>query len=421
MEHRTPATESPFATRILDLVRAEALRADLTVAVDNLGTSLGTHLNDCDETLHSALSVLQDSAKAQWLHGPEHGMSVDNYRHHRDAIVGRANALHRRATAAAAAAGQLADLLTVLEPFDTDEDLYERIDTAGEDLADMGTDIEREAYLAHLWTSLEPGPAVDEPTAESLRRHFDTILGNTALGAPGRDTVDAWRRAHLQAAEWDADTFTYAIGTARSWNELIELWERLAPAVQDGRITTGQNIRLRDALTARVRVNGHTPALPPRLTELLTEYDTDGIALAARIRHAEDWATLRNVWEALKPGTHLERLAMVRALLRAARAMQTREAPQFTYDGQTLMSELDAWHRQLSATAAGIPDGSYDTEEAYTILSHAVAAATDTGNVAREHQLIGIIEAARAAGRITEDQHARIAATLTPAVKVAPA
>lgn len=421
----SPDNNSPFAQRILDLTRIEALRTDLTVAIDNLGVSQSSHLTDLGHNLQGALAVLQGAAAQQWLQGPDHGLTVKEYRQYRDAIVQRANALHRRAAAAAAAAGQIADLLTLCEPFPTTAEYEESIDEAPLTVAEMHTDSERQAYLTYLWNSLQAGPAITDRDAEDLRRRFDIVLGRTALGAALRDAVENWRHFHLLGLlGWDEDTFAYAIETARSWDELISLWEQVNTACQEGHINGVAGIRLRDALTARVRIAQDTTDMPPRLTELVTEYDTNGMALSARIRHAENWSVLTNVWEALRPGSDLERLGTVRALLRRVRAMQAAEDPTFSPEGQVLMSELDTWHRGLFSTAKDIAEGNaeaYDTEEAYTILYHAAAAAADTGNVAREHQLIGYIEAARAHGRITADHHTRITATLTPAVKVAPA
>lgn len=419
-----------WSARVLDLTRTAVAYRDLEAAVAALQTALGANIHpkhsDESETLAEALTDMHTSATDAWLKGTP--VRWNFYDITREAAIDRAEQLQALADDAATAADYIRAMLAACPPLDTPELLSGLITEAGSVLED-GQDT---PDLAALWHRLGPSDLIDDAAAVHLRRQFDTDIDATA-DPELSSAVIVWRSVHLSGQDgpvtWDYDTFDYAIRSMRAWPELIDVWDRITPAMQAGQITAAEAIRLRDAISARVRNGGSTPAIYRQLRDALVEYDTSGIALSARIRHAEDVVTLENVWEVLRGTQDLERLGMIRALLRKARAMQIDMSdddthPQYDVNRiDELMSELDEWHRGLFVIADDIAAGrgdNYSQEEAYRVLHTALEAADDTGNTGRRPHLAGMVERAHQRGRLTDDRHAILVGLISPTAQPLP-
>lgn len=421
-----PNEQQALTGRILDLTRAEAAYRDLHTAATDLDRHLETNIwgpeSDNVETLTAAIGWMRERTADMWANNqPVHWGLYDGTR---AAAIARAEAAAAAAESAAAAARRIADALTAAAPVDTTERMSALIDAAAAGLEDG----QYPPDINDVWARLGPTDIIEPTAANELRRKFDTNI-DYGTGNALAEYVNAWRGAYLAGEAgpiiWDAATFDYVIATARSWAELVDVWERLTPAAHEGHLTAAEAIRVRDTIAARVRSSGRDATVPPPLAAHLADYDTNTIALSARIRHAEQWQTLENVWAALKSSRDIQHLGIVRALLRRARQMQAQTPaspdPWGHTTGQGLLSELNEWHLNLYQTAADIAEGNgshYDTEESYEIIYNAVAAAEDIGNTARLPHLIGYIDAAHTRGAITDEHRAhlgRIIAAAEPA------
>lgn len=389
-----------FADRVLEFTRAEAILKALVVDIDNMQTSLTTTLAKRDETLAAQLAAFRASAVDQWLKGTGTGMDSNNYEHARNAAIGRARSLERRAYAAAEAAAALATLLENTEPLITPEDLIWRIDRLATQYYDgkYATAAAAEADLIGMWQALAPSPLVSPEAVEVLRRHYDNRITGPYTGAnlPNLyQAVSAWRAHHLDNAEWNPGTWEYAVGTVRSWDEVATLWHGLGDGAKREPLTAAQNVRLRTTLAERVKeVADGNPGAPRELVEAVTEFDNAHMWLMMRLRGAETMADLKVVADVLTGRARDERgsLTLMRALGRRFDVLTT-TATDADAEGDDwapaaiLKQMVTAWRTDVyreamaSTTASGGRD--YDEEARYILIDCALADARHTGN--REH------------------------------------
>lgn len=385
-----------FAGRVLEFTRAEAILKSLVVDIDNMQTSLTTNLGKRDNTLGNHLAAFRSSAVDQWLKGTGTGMSAPDYERARDAAIGRARSLERRAYDAAEAAAALATLLEHTEPLITPDDLVARIDAAAIGFYDgtYTSDAPAETDLIAVWQELTPSPLVSPEAVELLRRHYDTHITGPYTGRNLPNlyaTVSAWRSRHLAAPAWDAATWAYAVATIRSWDEAANLWHGLGDGTKRESLTAPQNMRLRNAIADRVRtaVPDSSPA-PRELVEAVTEFDTAHTWLMMRLRATETMADLVIVAESI---TGRARdvdggLTLMRALARRFDLL-TGTAPDADAEGdgwapvnvlgtQVANWRDDLYREALSATIAGGPD--YDANGRYVLIDCALADARHTGH-----------------------------------------
>lgn len=425
-----------FSGRVLEFTRAEAILKSLVVDIDNMQSSLTTTLANRDETLAAQLAAFRSSAVDQWLKGTGTGMATDNYEHARNAAIGRARSLERRAYAAAEAAQALAFVLEGTEPLITAEDLIWRIDRLATQYYDgkYANDAAAEADLIAMWQALTPSTLVSPEAVEILRRHYDAKITGPYTGGNLPTlyaAVTAWRENHLSAGAWDAGTWEYAVATLRSWDEAMGMWGALSDS-RRGDISPAQNMRLRTAIAERVK-ESPTPkekgTNPPlfELAEAVTEFDNAHMWLMMRIRSAETMADLKIVAD-IVTGRARDvdgSLTLMRALARRFDVLTT------TATDATDATEGDDWapvkilrvtvanwrddlYRQAlgCTTARGATD--YDESGRYVLLDCALADARHTGN--REHvaNLLDVIARVQDAGAehiLTADHIARLRAT----------
>jgi hypothetical protein len=423
-----------FAARVLEFTRAEAILATLVVDIDNMKSSLTTHLAKRDETLANQLAAFRSSAVDQWLKGTGAGMVTGEYDHARTAAVGRARSIERRAYAAAEAAATLAQLLEGVEPLITAEDLIWRIDQAARDFYDgkYHTDAAAEADLIALWQALTPSTLVSPDAVEVLRRHYDAKITGPYVGANLPTLyagVTEWREHHLTRATWDAGTWEYAVGTLRSWDEAANLWHMLGDGPQRDTLSPGQNVRLRTAIADRVK-EAATPkerhTNPPlfELAEAVTEFDNGHMWLMTRLRAAETMADL-NIVANVIGGRARDvdgGLTLMRALARRFDVLTT-TASDADAEGDDwapaaiLAKMVDHWRTEVytEAVACTTARGTVDYDEAgrYQLLDCALADARHTGNVdhvAKLLTVIGRVENAGADHILTPDHIGRLKA-----------
>jgi hypothetical protein len=423
-----------FSGRVLEFTRAEAILAALVVDIDNMKTSLSTKLNDRGETLAAQLGQFRASAVDQWLKGTGTGMATDNYDHARAAAVGRARSLERRAYAAAEAAAALATLLEGVEPLITPEDLIWRIDQAATGFYDgkYHTDAAAEADLTAIWLALAPSALVSPDAVEVLRRHYDAKITGPYLGANLPTlyaAVTEWRDHHLGAATpeqpWDAGTWAYAVGTARSWNEVADLWRMLGDDAHRTRLSAAENLRLRTTIRDRVNTTPSDYAqAPSELAEAVTEFDNGHMWLMTRVRGAETMHDLGIVATAIGGRDRAIEggLTLMRALARRFDALKT-TAPDADPEGDewapaaVLATAVSHWRSEVYAEAVacttGHTAGAYDEAGRYELLACALADARHTGNadhVAKLLTAIGRVENAGADHILTPDHIGRLKA-----------
>jgi hypothetical protein len=390
-----PTTDAAalLADRVLAYTDATARLADLTIDVTNLHTSLTTPLTKRDENLSDQLDALRADAVAAWRkHTP--GIDAGNYEHARAAACARARAIERRARAAAEDAARLADLLDTLTHYDTAADVHNAILDLADHFADgtLGTnDAAAEAPLMAMWQSLAPSPFITDAAAEALRRDYDTAITAPYTGANMPTltaTVTRWRETHLSRATWDAGTFTYAIATARTWDEVASLWTLLGDK-EYAKVTMPENIRARTAIVDRI-IDG--PDAPDELREAAGEFNRGRQWLLTRMRMAETMADLKIVTDLIaatyRGAEHdltLMRCAARKFDLIAATA--TAPDPDTTPNGwapaDILRATITQWRTETydTALAATTAAGGRDLAEAdrYTILDCALMDARHTG------------------------------------------
>lgn len=428
---------SVFGERVLAYTDARGILADLTVDIDNLHTSLTSPLTKRDENLPDQLEALLGDAVAQWRKGNGHAtLDADNYEHARAAAIGRARALERRARAAAEHAARLADLLDTLEHYDTPEDIIWAIECTARKYENghYSSDADAAVALTALWHRLTPSALVSADAVDILRRHYDAhlfgaITQSAHLGNL-RGALDAWREGHLARSKWTADTFAYAINTARGWDELADLWQLLTiPATdRDGnpnpephRATTGpENIRLHTAITDKVANVGDTHIEIPRaLREAVTEFNTSPMALMTRIRMSETMHDLFAVSNVITgrsrdaEGTlnimraHNRKYDQLIATATDADAEGDDWAP-----AAQLRDRVQRWRREVwrAAGASNNADerGHYTPETRYELLYNALAEAVDAGETRVVTTLLTVADEAVAENLLTEEHHKRL-------------
>jgi hypothetical protein len=404
-----------FADRVLEFTRAEAILAALVVDIDNMKSSLTTGLTKRDETLASQLAAFRSSAVDQWLKGTGAGMATDNYDHARNASIGRARSLERRAYAAAEAAAALATLLENTEPLTTAEDLIWRIDHLATQYYDgqYPTDAAAEADLTAMWLALTPSPLVSPEAVEILRRHYDTKITGPYTGQNLPNlyaSVSEWRTYHLDNTEWNPGTWEYAVNTIRSWDEAATLWQALGDGPRREPLTGPQNVRLRTTLADRVKeVADGNPGAPRELVEAVTEFDNAHMWLMTRIRAAETMADLIIVANVLGGHDPLNRssLTLMRALARRFDVLST-TAPDADSKGDTwanasvLAQRVQAWRQDLYTNAMGCTTArgatDYDAESRYILIDCALADARHTGQHANLGNLLATVDRVATAG-----------------------
>lgn len=404
-----------FAGRVLEFTRAEAILKALVVDIDNMQSSLGTALSNRDEKLADSLAAFRASAVDQWLKGTGAGMATDNYEHARNAAIGRARSLERRAYAAAEAAQALAFVLEGTEPLITAEDLIWRIDRLATQYYDgkYANDAAAEADLIAMWQSLTPSPLVSPEAVEVLRRHYDAKITGPYPGANLPTlyaAVSAWREHHLTGAEWNLGTWEYAVGTVRSWDEAANLWNMLGEGTQREPLTGAQNMRLRTDLADRVKNTPSDHAQPPRdLAEAVTEFDNGRRWLMMRIRAAETMADLKVVADVVTGRARDAdgSLALMGAIGRRFDVLTT-TATDADAEGDDwapasiLKQMVTAWrtdiYREAMActTARGVTD--YDEAARYTLIDQALAVARHTGNRDHVANILAVVARVEAAG-----------------------
>lgn len=391
-----------FSGRVLEFTRAEAILKALVVDIDNMQSSLGTALAKRDEKLADQLAAFRASAVDQWLKGTGAGMSTNNYEHARNAAIGRARSLERRAYAAAEAAAALATLLENTEPLITPDDLVARIDLVASHFYEgtYTSEAAAERDLIAMWQELTPSPLVSPEAVELLRRHYDTHITGPYTGRNLPDlyaAVSAWRSRHLTAPKWDAHTWEYAVATIRSWDEAATLWNDLGDGTKREPLTAAQNMRLRNAIAARVKAAAapkeqHTDPALFNLAALVTEFDTAHTWLMMRLRATETMADLSTVAEVvLGRARDVDGgLTLMRALSRRFDLL-TGTAPDADADAEDdgwapvniLRAQVANWRddlyrEALSATTAGGRD--YDANGRYVLIDCALADARHTGH-----------------------------------------
>jgi hypothetical protein len=425
-----------FGDRVLEFTRAEAILKALVVDIDNMQSSLGTTLAKRDETLAAQLAAFRASAIDQWLKGTGAGMDSNNYEHARNAAIGRARSLERRAHDAAVAAAALATLLEHTEPLITPEDLIWRIDRLSTQFYDAkyNTDADAEADLISMWQALTPSPLVSPEAVEVLRRHYDAKItgpypgGNLPTLYPA---VTAWRENHLSAGAWDAGTWEYAVATLRSWDEAMGMWGVLSDT-RRGDISPAQNMRLRTAIADRVK-ESPTPkekgTNPPlfELSEAVTEFDNAHMWLMTRIRSSETMADLKIVADIV---TGRSRdidggIILMRAVARKYDALTT-TATDADPEGDDwhpaaiVHQMVKAWRTDIAqaalecTTARGTTD--YTEEQRYKLLDCALGDARHTGAATTTAALLGAIARVADAGAehiLTADHIARLRAAVS--------
>lgn len=381
-----------LAGRVLAFTQAEAILADVNAAVDLLGESLTTHINDHDEKLADVIDGLLKKARDQWLERPGGEMGEGTYNWHRAAVIGRARSIERRANAAAAAAARLAELFEFAEHYDTEADLISLVDTIAGRLSTAGAGYANPAEaceaMTQAWARIKSSRLVEFAAAERVRRHFDANLNvkpHPALAAE----VDTWREHHLKGATWDAPTWAYAVASCRTWDEARNLWDTLGDADRRGPITPTDNMRLRTALAATVTEHIALVAeAVPTLVEDVNQFNTGTTSLAMRIRFAETMADLAVIMEILT-ATDLRTegtLNLSRALARKWDDLSDKAPdadPEYGTVGGDVANAVNAFRHHLytTALASTVSRGAVDYTEPqrYTLMYNALADAVDTG------------------------------------------
>lgn len=402
-----------FGHRILEFTRAEAILAALVIDVDNMQSSLTSHLPNLDKTLASQLGAFRAAAVDQWMKGT--GVDNTRYESGREAVIRRAHSLQRRALAAAEAAAAIAMLIDGMAPLTTPEELAARIDGLAAAFYDgeYASDADAAGDLIAVWHALTPSALVSPEHVDALRRYYDTQITGPYNGSklPGLYAmVTEWRDEHLNTVAWDADTWEYAAATVRSWEQVRNLWEALGDGAQREPLTAAQNVRLRTTLADRVKSTPSDHAQPPReLVEAVTEFDNAHMWLMTRIRGAETMADLIIVANVL--GGHDPRnrssITLTRALARRFDVLAT-TAPDADSKGDTwanasvLAQRVQEWRQDLytnamgCTTARGVTD--YDPESRYILIDCALADARHTGHHANLGNLLATVDRVATAG-----------------------
>lgn len=400
------------AARVLEFTRAEAVLKALVIDIDNLKSSLVTSLTNCDETLASQLAQFRNAATDEWLKGSNAGLGAAYYDHARHAAMGRARSLERRALAAAEAAQVLAMILENTEPLVTADDLATRInDLAGQFYdGQYSRDADAEGDLLALWHDLAASPIVPDAAVEQLRRHYDAKITGPYVGNGLPNlyaAVTEWRENYLSSSVWDAPMWEYAVATLRSWDEALGLWGALSDQ-RRGDITAAQNVRLRTAITRRVKEHA-TPAARDtnpalfELAEAVTEFDTTHMWMLTRVRSAETMHDLRIVSDALAARGHDADGALIafRALARKYDDLAT-TAPDADPEGDDwhpaaiLSTRVNLWRAKIYSnalectTARGAAD--LTEQDRYRLLDCALADARHTGHTVNVNNLLDRID-----------------------------
>lgn len=424
-EPTTPRTVDVFADRVLDLTRATVLGTELVGALDVLASSGKNHLHELDDNLTDTLSILQGRATEQWLKGRP--MSAYEYETRRGAVINRLGAIERRARDLVGAAAQLAALLEVCEHYDTPEDIADAIDAHRYPDPDTPTE-EYEAHLNLLWQRLTLSVLVDATALEGLRRHYDATIPHREFG-PLRDAVTAWRERHLARAIWNAGTYEYAIGTARDWDELADLWQLLGSPEQ--RVLTGpENVRARTAIARKVADAGFEAPVTQALREAVNEFNESVSALMVRLRMAETMADLRIVSDVIAgrardaEGTMRLMVTHNRKYDRLAEgAPDPEDMDTATYtDHERLRDRVHGWRKDIyiAARDCTIPSQRmhYTPEQRYELLYNALNSTRDGGADHWTTDLLKVAEGALAEQLLTADHNERLRTAALPGERI---
>lgn len=384
-----------LAGRVLTFTRAGAYLADLTAATDTLTASLKSHLTEHDDNLDTVLDQLADGARDQWLGRGR--MALDRYEWHRRAAAGRARSLERRARAAAEAAAALADLLEHAEHYDTPEDIIWVIDgIANRGPAGYDTPADLRDALVDAWRRIGASKLIEHDAAEALRRHYDDRLHTMAF-ADVRAEVDQWRTTYLARSVWNADTYMYAIATARDWDELADLWDTLGTIEYDengkpmGRLFNAtEGVRARTAIAAKVTDAGDSNIdIPERLREAVRQFNESTTTLVMRMRAAATMADLLVVSDVI---TGLARdaegtLNVVRVHNSKFEWLTAHNVSDADPEGDdwapaaVLAKRVTAWRDQVYTEATSCVFGtnarSYTEAQRYTLMYTAISEAAD--------------------------------------------
>lgn len=391
-----------FAERVLDFTRAEAILADLTVAADNLHASLTTPLAKRDESLSEQLAELRADATKRWLKGTP-GMDGGKYEHARAGAIGRVRALERRALDVAGAAGALVALLESCEHYDRPEDIIEAIEHLRrriEDADGFSSDVDTEAPLTAMWQRITPSALVSAEACDILRRHYDANL-NVQRFELLRTAVDDWRTRHLGRSLWNADTFMYAIATARDWVELADLWELIGNP-EERTLTATENVHARTAIAAKVTDAGDSNTIPVSLREAVIEFNTSTHALMMRMRAAASMADLLVVSNVLTGRTRDAEgtLNLMRTHNGKYEWLIEHNAPDADPEGDRwapaaiLAERVTAWRESVYTEAVRCTGAreNYTEEQRYVLMYNAIADAADTGQGDRVKSLMHHVE-----------------------------
>lgn len=426
LEPTDPTPSDVFAERVLDLTRAAVLGTDLAGAITVLADSATkNHLHDLDDNLVATLAVLQGRATDQWLKGRT--MSAYEYETRRGAAINRLATIERRAGDIATAAAGLAALLETCEHYDAPEDIAAAIDALRYPDPVPSAD-EYEVQLNMMWQRLTPSVLVQGDDLEGLRRRFDATLPHHQFG-PLHDAVTAWRQRHLGRARWDAPTYEYAIGTARDWDELADLWQLLGSPEQ--RVLTGpENVRARTAIARKVADAGLEAPVTQALREAVNEFNESVSALMVRLRMAETMADLRIVSDVIAgrardaEGTMRLMVTHNRKYDRLAEgAPDPEDMDTATYtDHERLRDRVHGWRKDIyiAARDCTIPSQRmhYTPEQRYELLYNALNSTRDGGADHWTTDLLKVTETALAEQLLAPDHAERLRTLVMPGERI---
>jgi hypothetical protein len=419
-----------LAGRVLAFNRAEALHDELTTAIDNLHTSRTNHLTDWDENLAQTIALLLKSARAQWIGSPG-ALMGEEYNARRTAVVNRARAIERRATAAAEAAAHLAELFEHARHYDTADDvelliigLAGRIDRLG---VGWNTAPNMAAAFEDVWARIS-SKLISWDESENLRRYYDTQLYEYLADMPDAAlAVTEWRRGHLARTVWNAGTYAYAITTARTWDETLDMWRMLDTVTgpdgttevpETAHLTGPEKVRLRTLIADQTADPREQHTVPRALRDEVYAFNTDRGALALRVRLAESTTDLAPIAKAILEGPdEADNVSVMRALCRKFDAVAT-EAD--TMADNALANYLYQWRESLYANACeamkAIGAG-LDEDYRYRLVYNAIADAVDTGEADRLAKLTDLVEKIAGAGAhhvLTADHIANLRVIAVP-------
>lgn len=411
----TTAAAEQWARRVLALTRTRAYLGDLKSHIGALGDDLtadlyGPESDDFDD-FESALETLQQRTTHAWLGADTMRWAFAETE--RAALTERARRLAARADLVASTARTIALELSALEPFDDHARLTEAITDAASCLED-GQDT---PDLTDLWHRLGPTELLTEHDTTSLRRRFDTDIDTTA--DPVEADVAAWRRDHLAAVPgpWETETFDYALATARTPDDWADIWARAHDAAHAGSITGAENVALRDRIADAIAQSDLTAEdLPGSLAKGLDAWASDSIQLAARIRHAGDWAALGRVYADLARHGEMRNLAQWRMLRNAVHERYRAGSQREREDGGYLIYHVSEWYRHLHNQATHViglvvrndQADNLPAGRAAEILAAAISAAQDIRTAGGTADLARAVENARKVDRITEPEAERL-------------